>query len=197
MIVFCVAVGRRSITVRVRSLTSASLQPWAKAGIIIKASTRPGSAYAAMMVTGHHGVRMQYDYTGDIAGPPGTVSAASPRWLRLTRSGDTITGYESIDGTRWRTVGTAHLPGRPATVQAGLFAATPGAAHSTSQSISGASAGSGIIVATGAFDHVVSASYTPANGYFPLAPWAGFAVLCGYAALALGLAVIRLRRRDA
>ena len=43
----------------------------------------------------------------------------------------------------------------------------------------------------------VSASYTPANGYYPLAPWAGFAVLCGYAVLGLGLAVILIRRRDA
>jgi ABC-type transport system involved in multi-copper enzyme maturation permease subunit len=43
----------------------------------------------------------------------------------------------------------------------------------------------------------VTASYTPADGYFPLAPWAGFAVLCGYAALALGLAAYVLRRRDA
>jgi uncharacterized membrane protein len=43
----------------------------------------------------------------------------------------------------------------------------------------------------------VRAPYTPANGYFPLAPWAGFAVLCGYAVLALALAVILLRRRDA
>ena len=32
----------------------------------------PGAAYAAMMVTGH-GVRMQWDYTGDTAGLPGTV----------------------------------------------------------------------------------------------------------------------------
>jgi ABC-type transport system involved in multi-copper enzyme maturation permease subunit len=43
----------------------------------------------------------------------------------------------------------------------------------------------------------ITASYLPSNGYFPLAPWAGFAVLCGYAALALGLAVVLLRRRDA
>ncbi len=43
----------------------------------------------------------------------------------------------------------------------------------------------------------VSASYTPMNGYFPLAPWAGFAVLCAWAALALGLALALLRRRDA
>ena len=42
----------------------------------------------------------------------------------------------------------------------------------------------------------VTADYTPGNGYFPLAPWAGFAVLCVWAALALALAVFLLRRRD-
>ena len=41
-----------------------------------------------------------------------------------------------------------------------------------------------------------TAAYTPADGYFPLAPWAGFAVLCGYTACALGLAAYLLRRRD-
>src|SRR5580698_1640007 len=72
--------GNGSITVRVTSLTGkipvltqgaamrAGLVPWAKAGIIIKASTSPGSAYAAMMVTGSHGVRMQYDFTQDTPG---------------------------------------------------------------------------------------------------------------------------------
>ncbi len=43
----------------------------------------------------------------------------------------------------------------------------------------------------------VSSVDTPANGYYPLPPWVGFAVLCGYAVLALGLAVVLLRRRDA
>jgi ABC-type transport system involved in multi-copper enzyme maturation permease subunit len=43
----------------------------------------------------------------------------------------------------------------------------------------------------------VTASYTTGGGYFPLAPWAGFAVLCGWAALALALAAYLLRRRDA
>ena len=45
------------------------LVPWAKAGIIIKAAPGPGSAYAAMMVTGSHGVRMQWNYTSDTPGP--------------------------------------------------------------------------------------------------------------------------------
>ena len=44
----------------------------------------------------------------------------------------------------------------------------------------------------------VLASYTPpVAAYFPLAPWAGFAVLCGWAALALAGAAYLLRRRDA
>ena len=43
----------------------------------------------------------------------------------------------------------------------------------------------------------VSNLYTPTYGYYPLAPWAGFAVLCAYAAAALGLALFQLRRRDA
>jgi len=127
--------GNGSITARVASLDTELptptgpaphiAVPWAKAGIIIKASTRPGSAYAAVMATAAQGVRMQYDYTHDLAGLPGAVSAASPRWLRLTRSGDTITGYDSADGTHWAKIGTVSLAGLPPTVQAGLFVTSP------------------------------------------------------------------------
>lgn len=49
----------------------------------------------------------------------------SPRWLRLTRSDDRLTGYESNDGTHWTRDGTVHLAGLPATVQAGFFVASP------------------------------------------------------------------------
>jgi hypothetical protein len=45
------------------------LQPWSKAGIIVKASTSQGSAYAAMLVTSTHGVRMST-----------TSPATSPGW---------------------------------------------------------------------------------------------------------------------
>jgi ABC-type transport system involved in multi-copper enzyme maturation permease subunit len=157
--------GNGSITVRVTALAGRSsppgggiapgpdpeqnftggLQPWAKAGILVTASTRQGSAYAAMMVTGHHGVRMQYNYTGDLPGLPGAVSAASPRWLRLARSGDTVTGYDSTDGTHWARVGTVSLTGLPGTAQAGPFVTSP--AWVTAQT-------SGLTVATAVFDHL-------------------------------------------
>jgi len=43
----------------------------------------------------------------------------------------------------------------------------------------------------------VAASYTPKNGYYPLPPWAGFGVLCAWAALAVAVAAFLIRRRDA
>ncbi|WP_027942284.1 ABC transporter permease subunit [Amycolatopsis taiwanensis] len=119
--------GNGSIAVKVSSLTDpqsgGSPQPWAKAGILVKDGVRQGSAYAAVMLTGAHGVRMQYDYTHDIAGTPST----DPRWLRLTRTGDTILAEESADGARWQSVGTAELRGLPSTVEVGMFATSPDA----------------------------------------------------------------------
>ncbi len=44
---------------------------------------------------------------------------------------------------------------------------------------------------------LVDFPYTLANGYYPLSPWAGLAVLCVYAIAALTLAAYLLRRRDA
>jgi ABC-type transport system involved in multi-copper enzyme maturation permease subunit len=165
-------IGNGSITVQMTSLTGVyvprpgpglvnlgsqvnarGLQQWSKAGIIIKQSTNPGSAYAAMMVTGSHGARMQYDYTQDIAGLPGKVSAAHPRWLRLTRSGDTITGYDSADGSHWTPVGTVDLAGLPSTVQVGLFTASPNHVSETTSFGSG-SFFSAPTLANGVFDHV-------------------------------------------
>ena len=173
--------GPGSLTVRMSSLTGQydggagpanpggslsglkpGLQPWSKAGIIITGSTRQGAAYAAIMITGQHGVAMQYDYTQNIAGLPGQVSAAAPRWLRLTRSGNTVTGYDSADGTHWTQVGVAHLPGMTGTVRAGMFAASPAYMHVT-QVFGGSQGQVGPSVAAGVFDRVQLAG-GPAGG---------------------------------
>jgi ABC-type transport system involved in multi-copper enzyme maturation permease subunit len=129
------------------------LQPWSKAGILITGSTKPGAAYAAIMATGRHGVAMQYNYTSSVAGRPGAVGPTSPRWLRLVRSGDTISGYDSADGTHWALVGTAHLAGLAATVQAGMFATSPEYAQVT-QYVGHTQGQIGPSLATGVFDHV-------------------------------------------
>ena len=179
--------GNGSITARLTSLTGEhanvnggpvqvgsgsmvpGLVPWAKAGIIIKQGTHQGSAYAAMMVTGSNGTRMQYNYTGDSPGLPGDVSAAHPRWLRLTRSGDTITGYDSPDGTHWTQVSAVQLTGLPATVQVGMFATSPGYTV-TQNSFGGSSNNGGPAQATGVIDHV------SLTGAAQAGPWKGTAV---------------------
>jgi hypothetical protein len=156
-----------SITVRMTAMTGTitypppnhdqivpGLVPWAKAGIILKDGVRQGSQYAALMLTGSHGVRFQHDYTHDVAGTPGGVSEQSPRWLRLTRSGDAITGAESTDGRQWHTVATAKLDGLPNVVQIGLFAASPGDLTLRRAGLGGATEEVRFTQAVGVFDNV-------------------------------------------
>ena len=59
--------GDGEIIARVASLENTD--GWAKAGVMVKKGAEPGSTYAAMLLTGAHGARMQHDFTGDIAGP--------------------------------------------------------------------------------------------------------------------------------
>ena len=154
-----------SITVRVTSLTGVILangpdespshaeEPWAKAGVIIKASAAQGSPYAAIMVTPGHGVRMQDNFVNDNAGSSGAVSPVSPRWLRLSRSGEMITGSESVDGTSWTDVGTVRLASLPDTVLVGIFVTSPD--HEvTTQGFGELDTIGGPTVATATFDHV-------------------------------------------
>jgi ABC-type transport system involved in multi-copper enzyme maturation permease subunit len=172
--------GNGSITIRVTSLSSLlppsdqglgatptkpGLVPWSKAGIIIKSSLSPGSAYAAMMATGGNGVRMQWNYTADTPGLPGAVSPARPRWLRLTRDGDTITGYDSADGVHWTVVGTVRLAGLAGTVQAGLFTASPPLAERAVNIAGVGQGGGGATASTAVFDHLSRSGAWPASAW--------------------------------
>lgn len=164
--------GDGSVTVRVSTLTGQvagahgehpGLVPWAKAGLIMKASTTPGSAYAAVMVTGSHGARMQSDFTGDLAGP----SSPAPRWLRLTRRGDRVTGAWSADGAAWATIGTVRVPGLPSIAQAGLFVTSPDYSATASGPFGMNGVESGPSQATATFDHITR------DGNWTTSAWTG------------------------
>ena len=73
--------------------------------------------------------------------------------------------------------------GLPANVDNWLMRLTPTAAFA--------------IQATLPRSSLVTNAYIPANGYFPVSPWAGLAVLAAYTAAALGAAMWLVRRRDA
>lgn len=108
-------------TVTARVLSQQDSHEWAKAGILLKASTASGSPYAALMVTPRHGIRLQGNFDTEVTGSSGTA----PRWLRLTRAGSSVTGSESTDGSTWTPVGTLELPTLPPTAQVGLFVTSP------------------------------------------------------------------------
>lgn len=111
--------GDGSLTVRVAAQDDS--HPSARAGVMLREELAPGSRYAAVLATPGDGVRFQANYTIDRAGGAG----AAPRWLRLTRTGTTVAGYESADGAAWQQVGSVDLAGLPATVPVGFFVNSP------------------------------------------------------------------------
>lgn len=77
--------GNGSITARVSDMTGQirlpdavpgvrnikeGVVPWAKAGLLVRQSLEQGTPYAAVMLTGAHGVRMQHNYVHDVPGGP-------------------------------------------------------------------------------------------------------------------------------
>lgn len=120
--------GDGSIEARVTNVRQAD--KWSKAGVMIRETLDPGSAQAFMLVSAAKGVALQWRPStgGDSLNDSGSLSAA-PRWVRLVRSGDTITGFESADGVTWITVGAETVP-MTATVYMGLAATS----HTTSAS---------------------------------------------------------------
>jgi phosphatidylserine/phosphatidylglycerophosphate/cardiolipin synthase-like enzyme len=97
--------GDGSITARVTSVQYTAA--WAKAGVMMRGSLSASSANAFMLVSAGKGVAFQRRAAdgGTAVNTAGSASTA-PRWVRLTRSGSTITAYESADGTSWSKVGS-------------------------------------------------------------------------------------------
>jgi hypothetical protein len=117
--------GDGTIVARLTALTAATAQP--TAGVMIRDSLYAGAAYAGMVVsTGaphafHHRVRTD----GATARSDGWITAP-PVFLRLDRTGDIISAFESVDGISWVFVGRQTIPmGRQ--VFAGV-GSSPGAA---------------------------------------------------------------------
>ena len=99
--------GDFTITARVTSIQA--IHAWTKAGVMIRNTLSASSSHGFMLVAASatKGVPFQRRKSeGDISySTPGSQSTA-PRWVRLVRMGNTITGYESADGVTWTAVGS-------------------------------------------------------------------------------------------
>jgi regulation of enolase protein 1 (concanavalin A-like superfamily) len=95
---------------------------WTKAGVMVRDGTAAGAPHAFMLQTPTtaRGTAFQRRVTGNgtttsTAGP----AVAPPYWVRLERSGNTITGSVSPNGTTWTVVGSDAVP-MGATINVGL-----------------------------------------------------------------------------
>ncbi len=121
--------GDLEIIARVASLTNTD--PWAKAGLMIRESSAANARHATIVVTPANGVSFQWRAeTGGTMQDSNTPGVAAPRWVRLVRRGNTVTGYQSADGVSWQQVGTATIA-LPDTALIGLAVTSHNAAALT------------------------------------------------------------------
>jgi hypothetical protein len=91
-----------SMTARTVSLSAPS--PWGKAGLMMRATTDPASPYYAVFDTTGNGVVVQYRTATGGSTAQLQVTATTPVYLRIIRSGTTFTAATSPDGVTWTTV---------------------------------------------------------------------------------------------
>lgn len=109
--------GDGQITARVTSVQNT--HEWAKAGVMIRETLAPNARHASLLVTPTNGLAFQRRTT--VAG--GTAHTGStggaPQWVRLVRSGNTISAAKSGDGVTWVVIGSEMIP-MAASVYVGL-----------------------------------------------------------------------------
>jgi hypothetical protein len=99
--------GDGSIVARVTSIQN--VNAWTKAGVMIRNSTSASAAQGFMLVASSATKGVPYQrrrVDGDISVSTSGSQSTAPRWVKLVRAGNLITGYESPDGVTWTTVGT-------------------------------------------------------------------------------------------
>jgi regulation of enolase protein 1 (concanavalin A-like superfamily) len=110
--------GDGQLIARVASVQNVAA--WTKAGVMIRDTMNPGSAYAFMLVSAAKGTALQYRTS---AGAPASsiagTSAVAPLWVKIVRAGTTFSAYQSADGNTWTLIGTATIS-MGSTVQIGL-----------------------------------------------------------------------------
>jgi regulation of enolase protein 1 (concanavalin A-like superfamily) len=98
--------GDTTIVARVATLLNT--HAWAKSGVMIRETLAPNSKNAMMAITTGNGFTFQRRVTtgGSTSATSGGAGTA-PKWLKLVRAGDTLTGFQSADGVNWTQIGSA------------------------------------------------------------------------------------------
>jgi len=115
-------VGDGTVTARLTSMpTGTGISTWAKAGVMMRNDLTPGSMNALCDLMGTHGQRFSVRTTENgTSTRSGNMTITQPYWFRITRSGNSFTGYSSPDGINWTQVGSATTIPMNSTIYAGI-----------------------------------------------------------------------------
>jgi subtilisin family serine protease len=100
--------GDGQIVARVTGVENTN--PFAKAGVMLRETAAAGAAHVILDVRPDGSLELMTRQSPD--GPTAFVNGttqAPPAWLKLVRTGSTVTGFASPDGTSWTTVGTTSV----------------------------------------------------------------------------------------
>jgi hypothetical protein len=130
--------GDGSMVARITSLSNTN--PSAKAGIMFRTSASPTAAFAGIFLTPSSGIMLIARATdGGTAGQTTTLGPNIPAYLKLSRSGNSISGYYSSTGVTWTQVGSSQLIGFGSAALAGLAVTSRNPASLATATITGAS----------------------------------------------------------
>jgi hypothetical protein len=112
--------GDGEVRARVATMPVASRNP--KVGVMLRETLDMGSRQSSVLLSPAEGVRFM---NRTVTGGSTTASAnntpkTAPYWVKLTRSGNTFTGYMSEDGITWTQVGNPATIAMPSTIYAGI-----------------------------------------------------------------------------
>ena len=96
--------GDSYITARIISQTNSD--PWAKSGLMFRATTDANSPFVMVCITPGNGVSLQWrDTVGGTCDKKNIGPAKLPYYFKLTKQGATFTASISADGSEWSSVG--------------------------------------------------------------------------------------------
>jgi hypothetical protein len=105
--------GNFTVSARVASLgpVTAGQTPaaWAKAGVMIRQSTAANSAFVMMVMTPGSGWAFQTRTAAGALTNSNGAGLVAPYWVRLVRSGTTISAFRSVDGIGWSGSGSTTI----------------------------------------------------------------------------------------
>ena len=107
-------------------------QPWAKVGLMLRADAGDRAPYASISQTGGNGILFQRRTTTAGSTAHNSAIDSTHPWLRLVRSGNTISASSSPDGRRWESRGSVTIANLPETVLIGYAASSHGIQNSVS-----------------------------------------------------------------